>query len=170
MWVNLSCPPSLPPSLPENLFWKLLSSSAMLAAAKKKNWSNHQVILCLPWIEIEWADGRRYVLSSQNNNDMQAMLFTQCHWAGENQSNLRLLTARKKNHPSICWNERWYSYGFAMTKFLQPQIFQYPSKSHFPSNKMEVHAVSDDNSSCVADPKPCHLTLPRRSTRYMYLQ
>lgn len=35
---------------------------------------------------------------------------------------------------------------------------------------MEVHAISDDSSSCVADPEPCHLILPRPSTRYMYLQ
>lgn len=59
------------------------------------------------------------------------------------------------------------------TKYLLPEVTktdEVATSSHFSSNKTEVHAVSDDSSSCVADPKPCHLILPRLSTRYMYLQ
>jgi hypothetical protein len=41
---------------------------------------------------------------------------------------------------------------------------------HFSSKRRDVQERRDDNSSCVANPKPCHLILPNLSSRKVYLQ
>jgi hypothetical protein len=65
------------------------------------------------------------------------------------------------------WKKQKQLWSSCGTELLIPWSMK---NCHFSSNKMEVHAVTDDNSSSVADQKPCHLILPWRSTRYMYLQ